>query len=237
MSTTVKKTGPAPAARAAGFAGWPKPAIAFFSGLRKDNSKAYFEKQRETYLSAVREPTEALFATLERELGPGWQAKVFRINRDLRFTKDKRPYQEHVSGYLAAATRATGLYIQMSDQGLYLAAGTHEMAPDQLKRYREAVAGKGGEKLARIVAALAQDGYAVTEPSLKRVPPGYPPDHPRGELLRRTGLMASRSWKPGPWLHSGEALDRIRGAWRDAKALNAWLDAQVGTSSAPGRGR
>ena len=223
--------------KAARFAGWPKPAIAFFSGLRKDNSKGYFERQRDVYQSAVREPTEALFAMLERELGPGWQAKIFRINRDLRFTKDKRPYQEHVSGYLAAANRASGFYVQMSDQGLYLAAGAHEMAADQLKRYRDAVAGKEGEKLARIVAAVVTAGYAVTEPSLKRVPPGYPPDHPRGDLLRRTGLMASRSWTPGPWLHSGEALDRVRGGWRDAKPLSAWLEAQVGPSSAPRRDR
>jgi len=217
------------------FEGWPKPALAFFRGLRKDNSKAYFERNRELYLSEVREPTEEFFAALQRELGPGWETKVFRINRDLRFTKDKRPYQEHTSGYLAAASRASGLYVQVSDEGLYLAAGAHEMAADQLKRYRDAVAGREGEKLARIVASLERDGYATTEPRLKRVPSGYPADHPHGDLLRRTGLMASRTWKPGPWLHTSEALDRVRGAWRDARALTAWLEAQVGPTRS-GRG-
>jgi uncharacterized protein (TIGR02453 family) len=236
MSPTASRPRPA-AKKSERFEGWPKPAIDFFRGLRKDNSKAYFERQREVYLAAVKQPTEEFFAALQRELGPGWEVKVFRINRDLRFTKDKRPYQEHTSGYLAAANRASGLYVQVSDEGMYLAAGAHEMDAGQLKRYRDGVAGKEGEKLARIVAALERDGYAVTEPRLKRVPAGYPPDHPRGELLRRTGMMAGRSWKPGPWMHSGEALDRVRGAWRDAKALTAWLEAQVGPSTTPVRGR
>jgi len=233
MSTAATKGKTETRAHTTRFGGWPKDALTFFRGLRKDNTKAYFEQQRDTYQTAVREPTEALFAELQRQFGAGWETKIFRINRDLRFTKDKRPYQEHVSGYLSSTNRATGFYVQFSDDGLYLAAGTHELMPDQLKRYRDAVAGKEGEKLARIVRALEKDGYAVTAPSLKRVPPDYPPDHSRAELLRRTGLMASRSWKPGPWVHSSEALDRIRGAWRDATALNSWLEANVGATSMP----
>jgi uncharacterized protein (TIGR02453 family) len=226
-----------PAARAAGFQGWPKPALSFFQGLRQDNSKAYFERNRQVYQAAVRQPTEDFFAALQRELGPGWEVKIFRINRDLRFSKDKRPYQEHASGYLAAANRASGLYVQVSEEGMYLAAGAHEMDPGQLQRYRDAVAGKEGEKLAKVLATLERDGYAITEPRLKRVPSGYPSDHPRADLLRRTGMMASRTWKPGPWLHSSEALDRARGAWREAKALTSWLEARVGPSSTPmGRG-
>lgn len=239
-TTTTKTARAAKAAPPAGrarFGGWPKESLTFFRGLRKDNSKNFFERNRDLYMSAVRQPTEALFQELQRQFGPGWETKIFRINRDLRFSKDKRPYQEHVSGYLSAGNRATGFYVQFSDENLYLAAGTHEMMADQLKRYRDAVAGKEGEKLARLISALQKDGYDVTEPSLKRVPPGYPADHSRADLLRRTGLMASRSWKPGPWTHSSEAFDRIRGAWRDATALNAWLDANVGVSSLPPRTR
>jgi hypothetical protein len=109
------------------------------------------------------------------------------------------------------------------------------MAPDQLTRYRDAVAGKDGEKLARIVAALLKDGYQVTEPSFKRVPAGYPADHPRGELLRCKGLMASRNLKPGAWLSTVEAKDRVREAIKDSRALTSWLDAQVGPSREPAR--
>jgi uncharacterized protein (TIGR02453 family) len=215
------------------FAGWPKPALQFFHGLKKDNSKTYFEAHRQVYEEQVRQPMEALVAELERDLGPDLEIKIFRLNRDLRFSPDKRPYKEHLGAYLSSG--ATGLYLQVSNDGLYLAIGSHELAPDQLTRFRDAVAGKDGEKLARIVAALIKDGYQVTEPSLKRIPSGYPADHPRGELLRCKGLMASRSWKPGPWLQTVEAKDRVRQAIKDSKPLTGWLDAQVGPSREPAR--
>jgi uncharacterized protein (TIGR02453 family) len=216
------------------FAGWPKPALQFFHGLKKDNSKAFFEAHRQVYEGQVRQPMEALLAEIERDLGPDLEVKIFRLNRDLRFSPDKRPYKEHLGAYLSGA-RASGLYLQVSDDGLYLAIGSHEMAPDQLTRYRDAVAGKDGEKLGRIVAALVKDGYEVTDPSFKRVPTGYPADHPRGELLRCKGLMASRNWKPGPWLQTVEAKERVRKAIKDSKPLTGWLDTQVGPSRIPAR--
>lgn len=211
------------------FAGWPKPALQFFHGLKRDNSKAFFEANRKVYEEQVRPPMEALLAEIEPDLGPDVEVKIFRLNRDLRFSPDKRPYKEHLGAYLSSA-RAGGLYLQVSNDGLYIAIGSHEMASDQLTRFRDAVAGKEGEKLARIVAALAKDGYGVTEPSFKRVPAGYPADHPRNELLRCKGLMASRNWKPGAWLHTVEAKERVRHAIKDSKPLTSWLDTQVGPS-------
>ncbi len=215
------------------FAGWPKPALQFFHGLKKNNSKAFFEAHREVYEAQVRQPMEALLAEIERDLGPDLEVKIFRLNRDLRFSPDKSPYKEHLGAYLSSG--ATGLYLQVSDDGLYVAIGSHEMAPDQLTRYRDAVAGKEGEKLARIVAALRKDGYQVTEPSFKRVPAGYPADHPRGDLLRCKGLMASRNWRPGPWLQTVEAKDRIWKAIKDSKPMTGWLDSLVGPTRQPAR--
>jgi uncharacterized protein (TIGR02453 family) len=217
------------------FAGWPKPALQFFHGLKRDNSKTYFEAHRQVYEELVRQPMEALLAELEKDLGqPDIEVKIFRLNRDLRFSPDKRPYKEHLGAYLSSP-RAGGVYLQVSGDGLYVAMGSHEMAPDQLTRYRDAVAGKDGEKLARIVSALVKEGYQVTEPSFKRVPAGYPADHPRGDLLRCKGLMASRNWKPGPWLHTVEAKERLRQAIKDSKPLTSWLDTQVGPSREPAR--
>jgi uncharacterized protein (TIGR02453 family) len=216
------------------FEGWPKPALSFFRGLKRDNTKAFFEAHRSVYEEQVRQPMEALLSELEQDLGADMEVKIFRLNRDLRFSPDKRPYKEHLGAYLSSR-RAGGLYLQVSDDGLYLAIGTHEMAADQLTRFRNAVAGKDGEKLARIVATLVKDGYQVTEPSFKRVPAGYPADHPRGELLRCKGLMAGRNWKPGPWLQTAEAKERIRDAIKASKPLTGWLDTQVGPSRLPAR--
>jgi uncharacterized protein (TIGR02453 family) len=230
-------TVPAKTAVRVRFEGWPKPALQFFHGLKRDNSKPYFEAHRSVYEEQVRQPMEALLSELERDLGPDVEVKIFRLNRDLRFSPDKRPYKEHLGAYLSG-TRAGGLYLQVSDDGLYMAVGSHEMAADQLTRFRDAVAGKEGEKLARMIATLEKDGYQVTEPSFKRVPAGYPADHPRGKLLRCKGLMASRQWKPGPWLQTVEAKQRVRDAIKASKPLTTWLDAQVGPSrlaARPGR--
>jgi len=75
----------------------------------------------------------------------------------------------------------------------------------------------------------------VTEPSFKRVPSGYAADHPRSELLRCKGLMASRSWKPGAWLQTIESKQRVREAIKASKPLTSWLDTQVGPSRLPAR--
>jgi uncharacterized protein (TIGR02453 family) len=219
------------------FGGWSKPALQFFASLKQDNSKAFFEAHRQLYEQQVREPMVLLLAELERDLGPNLTTKIFRINRDLRFSPDKRPYKEHLGAYCMSDVRASGFYVQISSDGLYLAIGSHEMAPDQLIRYRDAVAGLPGAKLARIVAALVEAGYQVGELSFKRVPAGYATDHPRAELLRRNGLMASRNWKPVPWLHTAEAKERIREAIKDSKPLASWLESEVGPSKVPARPR
>src|SRR5437588_11055390 len=104
------------------FAGWPKPALQFLHDLKRDNSKAFFERHRQVYEEQVRQPMEALLAELERDMGPSTDAKIFRLNRDLRFSPDKRPYKEHLGAYVSTAGGA-GLYLQISDDGVYLAIG------------------------------------------------------------------------------------------------------------------
>jgi uncharacterized protein (DUF2461 family) len=114
-----------------------------------------------------------------------------------------------------------------------------EMAPDQLARYREAVAdGRRGPKLDGIVrtvraAGLEAQGHGV----LKTAPKGYAADHPRIELLRFKGLIVWKEWPPGPWLGTRKAKDRVAEVLRAARPMNAWLRTNVGASTAPERGR
>ena len=107
--------------------------------------------------------------------------------------------------------------------------------PDQLERYRAAVAdNRTGPKLATAVAALRKQRYNVdARESLKRSPRGYEPDHPRAELLRMKGVHVGREFGAPKWVHTAGALDRILTTWRDAKPVNQWLDRHVGPSTAP----
>jgi uncharacterized protein (TIGR02453 family) len=213
------------------FRGWPPDALEFYEGLEGDNSKSYWLARKSTYDECVKSPFLELSQLVEREFGP---LRVFRPNRDIRFSKDKSPYKTAA----AAATEGDGgaaYYVQISSGGLYVGSGYYHLATDQLERYRAAVAdARHGPKLATAVAALRKQRYSVdSRESLTRAPRGYPPDHPRIELLRYKGMHAGREFGAPRWLHSAGALDRIVTTWRDAGPMNRWLDEHVGPSTLP----
>ncbi|HEU0317423.1 MAG TPA: DUF2461 family protein, partial [Solirubrobacteraceae bacterium] len=90
---------PEPAA-ATPFDGFPPEAFAWFAGLEADNSKAWFTAHRETYDRAVRGALEALLDDLAGELGG--EVRMFRQNRDVRFSADKSPYKTTTYGVIVA---------------------------------------------------------------------------------------------------------------------------------------
>jgi len=208
-----------------GFTGFPEQALIFYEGLEADNSKSYWTDHRHVYERDVRAPMLALLADLEEEFGPG---RIFRPFRDVRFSKDKTPYKTN-----AAATVAER-YVSLSADGLFLGGGYYHTAPDQVDRLRRAVADEvQGPALERAVAAVRTAGFEVTGEQLTRAPRGYPADHPRIDLLRYRTLVARRQWEPEPWLHTPQALARVREGWRAIDPLLDWLRANVGPTDRP----
>jgi uncharacterized protein (TIGR02453 family) len=212
------------------FRGWPEEALEFFEGLEIDNSKTYWQRNKDRYETLVRAPMEALIDELASEWGEG---KIFRPYRDIRFSADKSPYKTNI-----AATLGEG-YVQLSADGLAVGAGMWHMAPDQLERYRQAVSqDRPGAALETIVAEARAAGLTVTgHDVLKTAPKGYPKDHPRIELLRHKGLISWREWPPQAWLGTRKAKDRVVESLRRSKPLSAWLRRHVGPSMLPERGR
>jgi uncharacterized protein (TIGR02453 family) len=205
------------------FQGFPEQALIFYEGLEADNSKPYWTDHKAVYESCVRAPMEALLTELEPEFGA---AKIYRPYRDVRFSKDKTPYKTAIG-----ASIHTGGYVQLSAKGLMAAGGYYHIASDQIDRLRRAVADDvRGPELERILAALRRAGYEVTGDRLKTTPRGYPADHPRADLLRYKSLIAWRDWGQEPWLHSRQALAKVRTAWRAIRPLGDWLDTNVGAS-------
>jgi uncharacterized protein (TIGR02453 family) len=213
------------------FRGWPPEALEFYEGLAADNSKTYWTAHRETYDKQVHAPMVALLAELEPEFGPG---RIFRPNRDVRFSADKSPYKTTI-----AATLERGGYIQLSADGLGAGRGMYMLATDQLERYRRAVAEPvTGERLAGLIAQIEGQGIGISaHDSLKTAPKGYPKDHPRVELLRRKGLIAWQQWPPAAWLGTAKARARVVEFLRASAPLADWLDTHVGPSTLPERGR
>ncbi len=115
------------------FTGWPTAALEFYEGLEADNSKAYWTSHKAVYQERVLRPMEELLEDLVPEFGP---SKIFRPYRDIRFSNDKTPYKTHIG----ATVGGTG-YVQFSADGLSAGTGMWHLEPDELVKYRAAVAG------------------------------------------------------------------------------------------------
>jgi uncharacterized protein (TIGR02453 family) len=208
------------------FKGWPVEALEFYEGLEADNSKVYWTDHKDTYTTAVQAPMAALLSDLAHEFGEG---RIFRPYRDVRFSSDKSPYKTSI-----AATVGPG-YVQLSAEGLFAGSGQYHMAPDQLDRYRRAVAAdRTGSALEQIITDLTDAGIDVHGTDvLKTAPKGYPREHPRIELLRYRGLVAMKQWPVAAWLGTSTARTRIVEVFRAARPLCGWLDENVGASTMP----
>jgi uncharacterized protein (TIGR02453 family) len=212
------------------FRGWQDEALAFFEGLEADNSKDYWQRNRQVYEQHVRGPMEELLA----ELAPHWgEGRIFRPYRDVRFSSDKSPYKTHIGAMIGEG------YVQLNADGLGAGAGMYDMAADQLERYRAAVDDdETGREIEAVVSTARSAGLQVTaHDTLKTAPKGFPKDHPRIELLRHKGLITWKEWPPAAWLGTRKAKDRIVGFLESSKPMIAWLQSRVGPSTLPERKR
>ena len=181
------------------FRGWPKEALDFYVGLEADNSRQYWLAHKAVYDESVKAPFLELSDAVESEFGP---LRMFRPNRDIRFSKDKSPYKIAA----AAATEGEGgaaYYVQISSGGLYVGSGYYHLIPDQLERYRVAVADARRPEAATAVAAVRKQRYNVdSRDSLKPGAARLPEDHPRIELLRKKGMHAGKEFGAPGWLRT-----------------------------------
>jgi uncharacterized protein (TIGR02453 family) len=220
---------PARSATTPQFRGWPPEALEFLRELEDNNEREWFKANRARYDEQLVAPTQALADSLA-DLG---RTHMFRPWNDTRFHL-RPPIKEHV-GLAIGHEGAGGYYVELSLDGLLVAAGMHNPASDQVERIRAGV--DGSRTAAALTRALrrAQDaGLELGEPDLVRAPRGYPADHPRLDLLRRRRLVVSRRHPLRRWLHGPEAGRRIREGLDAATPLVRWLRENVGPTSSAG---
>ncbi len=215
------------------FEGFPPRSLTLLAELAVNNNKTWFDAHKGEYESSLKEPALAFGEEMAERLsgiapGPPLRASLFRIYRDLRFSKDKTPYKTHAGIPFTAGERSKGespgFYFHLEAHQLMLGGGLHAFPKRVLEAYRKAVAGEElGPRLAQIMEALRKDGYDVWGETYKRVPRGYDPDHPRAKLLRHSGLFAGVTLAPPSELHSPELLDLSFGYYRPLVPLLEWL--------------
>jgi len=219
------------------FQGFPASGLAFLRGLHDHNDRDWFEAHRSAWdgeiVPAMLDWCAALAGRL-RDAMPGLTfvprvgGSLYRLNRDIRFSRDKRPYKTHVAALLwdgAEKHDAPGLYLHVSAEEVIFGGGIYAFEEARLDRWRKLL--HTPPSLARLESALAAAKKAglrqeISE-RLQRAPRGFDPEGPLSELSKYKGLTVGKRWKPAAWLHTAEALDRAEAAARGYAPLHAWM--------------
>jgi uncharacterized protein (TIGR02453 family) len=207
-------------------------AYAFLADLADNNSRDWFAGNKARYEAAIKQPAEAfihaLGALISARHGIDTRPKIFRMHRDLRFAKDKHPYNTHLHMAVMDADTGPGWMVGLEprDGGPHLALGYGCFGFDKqhLQRWRDAVAGEHGALLAQ---ALGASHVTLPDAELKRVPAPFSADHPRADLLRRKSFSV---WLPHPdpeLVLGDDAPKRIAAQLERLTPLRNWLQEAV----------
>ena len=214
---------------------FPSGTVAFLAELRNSNSRAWFDAHRSRYEREVLAPAKSfvtVVAPLLERLAPGIHAEprvlgsIFRINRDTRFSPDKRPYKDHLDFWFWHGAReeaVSGLFLHLSPDGVMVGAGAHDLQKETLQRYRAAVCdASSGAALVTIARALDDAGIGLAGRSLARPPRDFsaPPD--AAPLLLHRALFAAVV-EPAELASQPDLVDRLDEHWSRLAPLHLWL--------------
>lgn len=206
---------------------WPPEALEFLRDLEANNDREWFKANRARYDADLLAPAKALVAALD---GFG-EPHFFRPYNDTRF--HARPPIKEQLGVAIGYGPAGGFYVELSLDGLLVAAGLHHPASDQLERFRTAIDdGRRAKSFQKAVDEAAAAGLALAPPGLKRAPRGYSPDHPRVVLLRLKDITVHCRHELEPWLHEPRCHDVVRRQLDATRPVVAWLGKHVGPAAA-----
>jgi uncharacterized protein (TIGR02453 family) len=196
------------------FAGFTPDAIQFLTDLAENNDRAWFAPRKADYEHLLKDPLEALCTALaERFVARGLPLQAdpkrspFRIYRDTRFAKDKSPYKTNLGASfpwigeadgagepIDAGAHANGGYFNFQPGEMYAGGGMWRAEKPRLDAFRRAIV----ETPDRVREAIEEPGFVAwfggveTHESLKRIPPGYPQDHPLADMFRWKDVVFGR---------------------------------------------
>jgi uncharacterized protein (TIGR02453 family) len=186
-------------------------ALRFFKQLAANNNKEWFEAHRDSYENDVRAPMRELveeldvrFARFAPEIGGDPKRSMFRINRDIRFSKDKSPYKTNAGCWFhhRSATRhvggeanegSGGFYFHLQPGQCFIGAGIWMPPRPQLNKLRDAIAEKPQAFIRMVESLPKRFGALSDESALKRMPRGYAEDHPAAKWLKYQSFTSGRS--------------------------------------------
>lgn len=222
------------------FVGFPPETFTFLAELEQNNTREWFNARIDLVEHALIDPSHAYvsaFGERIRRIYPGvvfdprtnGRGSMFRMNRDIRFSKDKSPYRTNL-GFrfwgtdIDRASKRVKLFVKLDKNGIRVYGGIHgPIEPVILATLREAIAQDGDGELRRILKVLAKKDFESYGEQMSRVPRGYAPGHPNADLLRfRSVFMAS----PIIWSSIAETdavIEQCAAYATALRPLNVWL--------------
>jgi len=170
-------------------------ARAFYGELAQNNNREWFTENKSRYETLLKKPAKLLLDTIAPKLGglldQTVTTKLFRANRDVRFSKDKTPYSTHLHMMWSPQGNGTQPVYFFGIAGEYVRTGAGLMNFDKAQQtaWRAWVSEREGDALQTRLDAAVSAGATYGKPELKRVPSPFGNDHPRAELLRRKSLV------------------------------------------------
>ncbi|MGZ8438578.1 MAG: DUF2461 domain-containing protein [Candidatus Limnocylindrales bacterium] len=220
------------------FTGFQPEAIQFLADLAANNERTWFQPRKADYERLLKAPLEALCGALAARFEAGGiplmadpARSPFRIYRDVRFSKDKSPYKTHVSASFpwmegADASREMGNpggYFHLAAGEAFVGGGMWHPEPAKLKAFRQAVM----DDPSAVREVLDEPAFerrfgVISGDTLKRVPPGFPADHPEADLLKLKDMTFGQRLSDDDVL-SPDLPDIVADALRDAVPFMRFL--------------
>jgi len=201
-------------------AGFSDRSFAFFEGLEANNEKAWYDANKKIYEQEVREPLALMLEMMGPRLEDegiqlsGGKKTMFRLNRDIRFSKNKKPYKENAGGLLTpnGIKNETGglVYVQLDKTGGFCAAGYHNLDAKRLKPIRQKIIDKPKD-FAAVLDHLKKHKMALEmDNSLSAMPRGFEEhaDHDYADYLKLKSFIIMQKIPKTAW-KNGDVVDRV----------------------------
>ncbi|MES0882456.1 DUF2461 domain-containing protein [Roseibium sp. SCP14] len=215
--------------------GFPPETFEFLKNLSNNNTREWFEANKSDYQRAVKKPADRFRAELERALSTLTDheiaSKQFRINRDLRFSKDKTPYNTHIrmafwpkgTAFEGRDAQPPSFFLSVEPDHIRLGTGCMAFSKPVLGIYLRALESGKGNEIDDLLNALATGNFERSAPDLVKAPRGFPKDHPYANLARYKGLAVWKTIDDTGLLAGEDAAGSLADAWRPTLPFWSWL--------------
>jgi len=198
----------------------------FLKDLSENNSKDWFEAHRADYQAFVKKPADAfrpaLSEALEELSGHALKSKQFRINRDLRFSKDKTPYNTHIrmafwpagAAFEGKGAQPPSFFLSIEADHIRFGTGCMAFSKPALGAYLQTLETGAGNQITDLLTGLEAQGFDISGPDLAKVPRGFPKDHVFADLARHKGLAVWKTLSGSNTVLGAEAVHRLVKEWQ-----------------------